>query len=233
MTQIKHVCNELEKLGVDLHSMNQKIDIMSQKVEGIEESLEVVKLLVPECDHTLPFYGIGMDSYINCLHLYMVSPLMQNCNAVTYLERKRNEPGMKANILQIATDAAMGLQYLHGLNPLVVHSGMEGSNILITDHDRDCPPIDWLITAGTLQLPPLDDDRICSKILIRLDPLDPMGGGVARIGHGAWIVLFATGSPKDSQWLAPEMIQEVAVPLETAMDVWGWAMATLEVSFQT
>lgn len=34
--------------------------------------------------------------------------------------------------LQI-TDAALGLQYLHNRHPPVVHSGMRGDNVLITD----------------------------------------------------------------------------------------------------
>ncbi|ELU39119.1 protein tyrosine kinase domain-containing protein [Rhizoctonia solani AG-1 IA] len=90
-------------------------------------------------DYTLPFYGIGMESFdANTTELttndrYMVSPLMKNFDAMTYLSKYRNNAGMKKNILRIITDAAKGLQYLHNRSPPVVHSGMRGDNVLITD----------------------------------------------------------------------------------------------------
>ncbi|CAE6444561.1 unnamed protein product [Rhizoctonia solani] len=86
-------------------------------------------------DFTLPFYGTGMEpsGRNNHFQLYMVSPWMKNFDAMTYLDRYRDNSGMKKNILRIITDAALGLQYLHNRQPPVVHSGMKGSNILISD----------------------------------------------------------------------------------------------------
>ncbi|KAF8601634.1 kinase-like protein [Ceratobasidium sp. AG-I] len=86
-------------------------------------------------DYTLPFYGVGMEAYEGDKHfqLYMVSPLMKNFDAVTYLKEYRSNIGINQSIMRIITDAARGLQYLHKRKPPVVHSGMRGDNILITD----------------------------------------------------------------------------------------------------
>ncbi|KAG8740929.1 hypothetical protein FRC10_003544 [Ceratobasidium sp. 414] len=85
-------------------------------------------------DYTLPFHGIGMEALDDGgFQLYMVAPLMKNLDAVTYLKQHQSDPSIKSDILRIITDAARGLQYLHGKEPPVVHSGMQGSNILITD----------------------------------------------------------------------------------------------------
>ncbi|KAF8751182.1 kinase-like protein [Rhizoctonia solani] len=85
-------------------------------------------------DYTLPFYGIGMEpsGRNNHFQLYMVSPWMKNFDAMTYLDRYRDNSGVKKNILQIVGHS-VGLQYLHNRLPPVVHSGMKGSNILISD----------------------------------------------------------------------------------------------------
>ncbi|CEL60453.1 hypothetical protein RSOLAG1IB_12358 [Rhizoctonia solani AG-1 IB] len=64
---------------------------------------------------------------------YMVSPLMKNFDAMTYLRKYRKNVGTRKNILRIITDAALGLQYLHNRRPSVAHSDMKGDNILTTD----------------------------------------------------------------------------------------------------
>ncbi|CAE6459311.1 unnamed protein product, partial [Rhizoctonia solani] len=86
-------------------------------------------------DYTLPFHGIGMEAFEGTEHfqLYMVSPLMKNFNAMTYLRKYRKNVGTRKNILRIITDAALGLQYLHNCRPYVAHSDMKGDNILTTD----------------------------------------------------------------------------------------------------
>ncbi|QRV97877.1 Serine/threonine-protein kinase [Ceratobasidium sp. AG-Ba] len=89
-----------------------------------------------KCDYTLQFYGVGMEAAgrnREAWQLYMVSPMMKNFDAVAYLKKYRNNPNMQKGIMRIITDAAEGLKYLHGRNPPVVHSGMRGDNILITD----------------------------------------------------------------------------------------------------
>ncbi|KAG9083674.1 hypothetical protein FRC06_004421 [Ceratobasidium sp. 370] len=152
-------------------------------------------------EYTLTFYGIGMESFQGDqnFQLYMVSPLMKNLDAVTYLKQHKNNPGMKEGIMRIITDAAKGLQYLHNREPPVVHSGIRGDNILVTDS----------------------------------------GGGILG-GFGSTKALEAgtnpttpptvmTGDPDSQRWMAPEMFAEDLPVLRTASDVWGWAMAALEL----
>ncbi|CAE6490368.1 unnamed protein product [Rhizoctonia solani] len=151
-------------------------------------------------DYTLPFYGIGMESLENNGHfqLYMVSPLSKNFDAMTYLNKYRKNSGMKKDILRIITDAAMGLQYLHNRHPPVVHSGMKGANILITDSGGG-------ILGGfglSKALESVENSKLPPAVM--------------------------TGRIESQRWLAPEMFDDDPV-LETPSDVWGWAMAALEV----
>ncbi|KAF8577558.1 kinase-like protein [Ramaria rubella] len=75
----------------------------------------------------LQFYGV-------CQHgdraFFMVSPFLQNGNAVDYLTNVNPD----ANRRQLLLEAAEGLLYLHSRNPSVVHGDMKGANILITDY---------------------------------------------------------------------------------------------------
>ncbi|KAJ1305877.1 hypothetical protein OPQ81_010599 [Rhizoctonia solani] len=151
-------------------------------------------------DYTLPFYGIGMESFEgdNHFQLYMVSPLMKNFDAVTFLTKYRGNQGIKKTILRILTDAAMGLQYLHNRNPPVVHSGMRGNNILITDSEGG-------ILGGfglTKALESVGNDKIPPAVM--------------------------TGKTESQRWMAPEMFVDDP-PLETPCDIWGWAMTALEI----
>ncbi|CAE6337370.1 unnamed protein product [Rhizoctonia solani] len=151
-------------------------------------------------DYTLPFYGIGMESFEgdNHFQLYMVSPLMKNFDAMTFLKQYRNNQGMKRGILRIIIDAAKGLQYLHDRNPPVVHSGMRGDNILITDSEG-------AILGGfglTKALESVGNNKIPPAVM--------------------------TGKTESQRWMAPEMFVDDP-PLETPCDVWGWAMAALEI----
>ncbi|CUA69852.1 Tyrosine-protein kinase Fes/Fps [Rhizoctonia solani] len=151
-------------------------------------------------EYTLPFYGIGMEPLERTDHfqLYMVSPLMKNYDAVTYLKQYRKNAGMKKNILRIITDAALGLQYLHNRRPPVVHSGMRGDNILITDSGG-------AVLGGfglTKALESVENSGLPPAVM--------------------------TGKTESQRWLAPEMFEDEPV-LETPCDVWGWAMAALEI----
>ncbi|CAE6385760.1 unnamed protein product [Rhizoctonia solani] len=151
-------------------------------------------------DYTLPFYGIGMESFEQNDHfqLYMVSPLMKNFDAMTYLSKYRNNAGMKKNILRIITDAAKGLQYLHNRSPPVVHSGMRGDNVLITDSGG-------AVLGGfglTKALESVENTSLPPAVM--------------------------TGRTESQRWLAPEMFEDDP-PLRTPCDVWGWAMAALEI----
>ncbi|CUA74886.1 Putative serine/threonine-protein kinase/receptor R818 [Rhizoctonia solani] len=148
------------------------------------------------CDYTLPFYGLWMEEDgPERFQLYMVSPWMDNMDAMTYLRRYRKVRNLKTVILQIITDAAMGLQYLHTREKPVVHSGMKGSNILISDSGRG-------ILGG-------------------------FGLTKALTSSSASTVLM-TGVSDAKRWMAPEMMDQQPV-LTVHCDVWGWAMAALEI----
>ncbi|CAE6477552.1 unnamed protein product [Rhizoctonia solani] len=152
-------------------------------------------------DFTLPFYGIGMEPFERTDHfqLYMVSPLMKNFDAMTYLKQYRNNPGMKKNILRMITDAARGLQYLHGRHPPVVHSGMKGDNVLITDSGG-------AVLGGfglTKALESVENSGLPPAVM--------------------------TGKTEAQRWMAPEMFADDAPVLATPCDIWGWAMTALEI----
>ncbi|KAG8723283.1 hypothetical protein FRC09_003937 [Ceratobasidium sp. 395] len=153
-------------------------------------------------DYTLPFYGIGMEAFEGDRHfqLYMVSPLMKNFDAVTYLKQHKKNPGMKEGIMRIITDAAKGLQYLHNRDPPVVHCGMRGDNILITDSGGG-------VLGGFGLTKALQNSTGNEKI-----PPAVM-----------------TGKTESQRWMAPEMFAEDSPVLQTPSDVWGWAMAALEL----
>jgi len=132
--------------------------------------------------------------------LYMVSPLMKNFDAVTYLKQYRGNTGIKLNIMRIITDAARGLRYLHTRNPPVVHSGMRGDNILITDSGGAV--LGGFGLTKALQSS-TGDDKIPPAVM--------------------------TGKSESQRWMAPELFAEDTPVLQTPCDVWGWAMATLEL----
>ncbi|CAE6341707.1 unnamed protein product [Rhizoctonia solani] len=68
-------------------------------------------------DYTLPFYGIGMEAFEGTEHfqLYMVSPLMKNFDAMTYLRKYRKNAGAKKNILRIVRRHRSSAMVLPGL----------------------------------------------------------------------------------------------------------------------
>ncbi|KAG9089637.1 hypothetical protein FS749_001185 [Ceratobasidium sp. UAMH 11750] len=152
-------------------------------------------------DFTLTFYGIGMESFQGDrnFQLYMVSPLMKNLDAVTYLKQHKNGPGMKEGIMRIITDAAKGLQYLHNREPPVVHCGMRGDNILVTD------------SGGGV----LGGFGLIKELGTGMGPTVPP--------------TLMTGDTDSQRWMAPEMFAEDSPVLRTESDVWGWAMAALEL----
>ncbi|KAG9120201.1 hypothetical protein FRC07_004391 [Ceratobasidium sp. 392] len=152
-------------------------------------------------DYTLPFLGIGMEQLDSSnFQLYMVSPFMKNFDAVTYLKEHRNNAGMNMAILRIITDAAHGLQYLHNREPPVVHSGMRGNNVLVTDSGGGI--------LGGFGL---------TKVLQGSKPGEELPATVM------------TGMTESQRYMAPELVCEDHPVLKTPCDVWGWAMSALEI----
>ncbi|KAF8601646.1 kinase-like protein [Ceratobasidium sp. AG-I] len=155
-------------------------------------------------DYILPFYGVGTEGLEGDGHfqLYMVSPLMKNFDAGTYLKEYKSNPDIKQQIMRIITDTARGLQYLHKREPPVIHSNIRGDNILITDSGRAI--LGGFTYAQTLQNS--SDEGV--------DTLPAIVTTVTNDSH---------------RWMAPEMFESDLPVLQLPSDIWGWAMATLEV----
>lgn len=74
--------------------------------------------------HILPFLGVTKTVFAPRLGL--VSPWMANGNILQYLERNP-----QADRLSLIFQSAFGLQYLHGLQPALLHGDVKAANILI------------------------------------------------------------------------------------------------------
>ncbi|KAG8722694.1 hypothetical protein FRC09_005825 [Ceratobasidium sp. 395] len=152
-------------------------------------------------DYILPSYGIGLEaSEHGSWEVYMILPLMKNSDAPRYLKQYKNNPGMKGGIMRIITDAAKGLQYLHNREPPVVHSGMRGDNILITDSGGG-------VLGGFGLTKTLENSTVNERIPVAL----------------------MAGKVESYRWMAPEMFAEDSPVLQTPSDVWSWGMTVLEL----
>ncbi|KAG1739294.1 kinase-like domain-containing protein [Suillus lakei] len=79
----------------------------------------------------LPFYGVfhlNDGAPRTCL----VSPWMKNGHLNAYLQRT------DADRAPLVLDIAQGLEYLHGMQPTIVHGDLKGVNILVTSSGRAC-----------------------------------------------------------------------------------------------
>lgn len=79
----------------------------------------------------LPFYGVfhfNDGAPRTCL----VSPWMKNGHLNAYLQRT------DADCTPLIFDIARGLEYLHGMQPTIVHGDLKGVNILVTSSGRAC-----------------------------------------------------------------------------------------------
>ncbi|KIO27219.1 hypothetical protein M407DRAFT_23525 [Tulasnella calospora MUT 4182] len=76
---------------------------------------------------------IGYYTKYDFAWVYLFSPYMRNGNAQTYLEKKQSTTEERFLLLR---DTLMGLDYLHNLNPPVVHGNLKATNVLISDNGR-------------------------------------------------------------------------------------------------
>ncbi|KDQ14337.1 hypothetical protein BOTBODRAFT_110278, partial [Botryobasidium botryosum FD-172 SS1] len=74
--------------------------------------------------HILPFLGL----YTHGTFTYMVSPWMENGDALHYVQKNPH-----VDCLKLLIQIAEGVTYLHTLNPPVIHGDLKGANILISD----------------------------------------------------------------------------------------------------
>lgn len=81
----------------------------------------------------LPFYGVfHFDD--GAPRTWLVSPWMENGHLNAYLQRL----GTDVDCTPLILDIARGLEYLHGMQPTIVHGDLKGDNILITSSGRAC-----------------------------------------------------------------------------------------------
>ncbi|PBK94140.1 kinase-like protein [Armillaria gallica] len=79
----------------------------------------------------LPFLGVNYEYFKpRCC---LISPWMKNGNIISYLQANKHHDRMKC-IVEIS-DA---VDFLHGLDPRIVHGDIRGENILVDDELRCC-----------------------------------------------------------------------------------------------
>ncbi|KAF8700895.1 kinase-like protein, partial [Rhizoctonia solani] len=87
-----------------------------------------------DSEYTLKCLGIGMEkSNDTQFKLYMLSPWMENMDAINYLKDRRQSIDQR-NILRIVADSALGLVEIHQKNS--VHSNMRGQNVFVRANGR-------------------------------------------------------------------------------------------------
>ncbi|SJL10564.1 uncharacterized protein ARMOST_13951 [Armillaria ostoyae] len=81
--------------------------------------------------NVLPFLGVNANLFSPSYCL--ISPWMANGNIISYLEAHPDHDRY-TSLVQIS----QGMQYLHSLDPQIVHADIRGANILVTDDIRCC-----------------------------------------------------------------------------------------------
>ncbi|KAJ7126083.1 kinase-like domain-containing protein, partial [Mycena epipterygia] len=90
-------------------------------------------LIWKELSHPNVLPLLGIDLTIRKPSCCLVSPWMKNGNVMAFLERYPDFD--KSSLVR---DIANGLEYMHDLDPPVVHGDMKGANILINDGGQAC-----------------------------------------------------------------------------------------------
>ncbi|KAF8840887.1 kinase-like protein [Paxillus ammoniavirescens] len=94
----------------------------------------------------LPFYGVATVND-GAPRTCLVSPWMENGNLCTYLINNPDAPR-----LPLLLDIASGLEYLHTMQPTIVHGDLKGLNIFVTSSKRACLADFGLATAHDAQV---------------------------------------------------------------------------------
>ncbi|KAG8900061.1 hypothetical protein FRB99_006271, partial [Tulasnella sp. 403] len=106
---------------------------------GRDKCLRMVIALVRELavwanlshPHIVPLIGFYLGDHLD--QAWLISPYMSTGNLSDYLRRAK--PDMR-NRVRLAMDTALGLEYLHNLDPPVCHGDIKSLNVLITDEGR-------------------------------------------------------------------------------------------------
>lgn len=151
--------------GTDAVAAGQFGDVWKGKFQDRQVAVKVLKVYVTS-DLTKHFKKVLHETLIwrqlrhpnvlpfLCLHhinnnqtrVGLVSPWMDNGNVQSYLRRVPD-----ADRVSLITDIAEGLDYLHTMQPSIVHGDLKAVNILITDAERACLADFGLSTASDSQ----------------------------------------------------------------------------------
>ncbi|KAK0469134.1 kinase-like domain-containing protein, partial [Desarmillaria tabescens] len=81
--------------------------------------------------NVLPFFGANVDLFAP--YVCLVSPWMSNGDIMSFLKQNPGHDRLKSII-----EVANALDYLHNLDPIIVHSDIRGANILVNDNFTCC-----------------------------------------------------------------------------------------------
>ncbi|KDQ16246.1 hypothetical protein BOTBODRAFT_107433, partial [Botryobasidium botryosum FD-172 SS1] len=119
-------CWEGKFLGQHLVAMKTpRGDIREDQAERVKERVDREVKVWKDLRHrnVLQFIGLcAMDSTV-----YMLSPWMENGNAIEYLQKNPD-----VDCVKLALQVAEGIQYLHTFTPVVVHGDLKGANIFVS-----------------------------------------------------------------------------------------------------
>ncbi|TDL16125.1 kinase-like protein [Rickenella mellea] len=147
----------------------------------------------------IPFYGACFDlgrASTPCL----VAPFLENGHIMNYLSKHP-----EADRLDLVTQIAAGLDYLHNLNPPVVHGDLKGSNILINDDGEAC-----LTDFGLARV--LQSSGFTTKTI----------AGTVR-----WMAMELVAPDVDDEKYSND--DDLTIPLTEPTDVWALGMTILEI----
>jgi len=122
------------------HVEGQEIAIKVMRVFGSSDVEKALKAFSHEAvlwrqlrhPNLLPFYGVYHWDLARS-RICLISPWMSNGNTLLYLEKYPD-----SDRVPLLFDVACGLDYLHSLDPSVIHGDLKAVNILITPSKRAC-----------------------------------------------------------------------------------------------
>ncbi|PBK59029.1 kinase-like protein [Armillaria solidipes] len=82
-------------------------------------------------ENILPFLGVNSSYFIPSY--CFISPWMQNGSLISFLELHPDH-----DRLQCVRDIANAVEFMHSLDPQVIHGDIRGCNILVTEYSRCC-----------------------------------------------------------------------------------------------